>query len=46
MTKDEYISRIKRKYDYIDILDLEDTYEIAKRELFIALLYYYILLKL
>ena len=37
MTKDEYISRIKRKYDYIDILDLEDTYEIAKRELFIAL---------
>ena len=37
MTKDEYISKIKRKYSYIDILDLEETYEIAKRELFIAL---------
>ena len=37
MTKDEYISKIKRKYEYIDILDLEETYEIAKRELFITL---------
>lgn len=37
MTKDEYISRVLRKYPYINILDVDETYEIAKRELFITL---------
>ena len=37
MTKDDYISRIRRKYPYIHPMDLEETYEIAKRELFITL---------
>lgn len=37
MQKEEYISKILRKYPYIDIEDLEETYEIAKRELFITL---------
>ena len=37
MTKDEYITKIKRKKPYIDWEDLDETYEIAKRELFITL---------
>ncbi len=36
MTKEEYIQRIQRKYPYIEMFDLDDTYEIAKRELFIS----------
>lgn len=37
MTKQEYVSSCLRKYPYIDMFDLEETYEIAKRELFITL---------
>lgn len=37
MTKKEYVSKCSRKYPYIAVSDLEDTYEIAKRELFITL---------
>lgn len=37
MTKEMYINKCLRKYPYIDIMDLEETYEIAKRELFITL---------
>ena len=37
MTKQDYISKCLRKYPYIEHCDLEETYEIAKRELFITL---------
>lgn len=37
MTKEQYISKIKRQFSYITDEDLEETYEIAKRELFITL---------
>lgn len=37
MTKDEYIDRIKRQYNYISYEDLEETYEIAKFELLLTL---------
>ena len=37
MTKDTYINKVMRKYPYINPMDLEETYEIAKRELFITL---------
>lgn len=37
MQKEDYISRLQRKYPYLDIEDIEETYEIAKRELFITL---------
>lgn len=37
MTKQEYIQRCLRKFPYIDVMDLDETYEIAKRELFITL---------
>ena len=37
MTKQDYISKCLRKYPYIEHTDLEETYEIAKRELFITL---------
>lgn len=37
MTKDEYIDRVKRQYNYISYEDLEETYEIAKFELLLTL---------
>lgn len=37
MDKQDYISKCLRKYPYIEHADLEETYEIAKRELFITL---------
>lgn len=37
MEKSEYIAKCKRKYPYIEYEDLDETYEIAKRELFITL---------
>lgn len=37
MTKEEYMYKLSRKYPYIDSEDVEETYEIAKRELFISL---------
>lgn len=37
MKKNDYITKILRKYPYICQMDLEETYEIAKRELFITL---------
>lgn len=37
MTKEEYIRRAFRKYPYVEEEDKEETYEIAKRELFITL---------
>lgn len=37
MTKEEYKTKCLRKYPYLSDEDLEETYEIAKRELFITL---------
>lgn len=37
MTKNDYISKVVSKYPYIDSMDIEETFEIAKRELFITL---------
>lgn len=37
MQKEDYITRIKRQYPYIDNMDAEEVYEIAKRELFTTL---------
>ncbi len=37
MNKQDYINKIKRQYPYIEYEDIEETYEIAKRELLIAL---------
>lgn len=37
MTKEQYIAKVKRQYSYIEDEDLEEVYEIAKRELFITL---------
>lgn len=33
MTKDEYITYFKNKYDYLDIIDLEMTYKLAKERI-------------
>lgn len=40
MTKEQYIAKVKRQYDYIEDEDLDEIYEIAKRELFITLYSY------
>ena len=37
MTKEQYIVKIQNKYPYICNDDLDETYENAKRELFITL---------
>lgn len=37
MTKEQYIVKIQNKFPYICNDDLDETYEIAKRELFITL---------
>lgn len=37
MTKEDYITKCLRKHPYIEYEDIEETYEIAKRELFITL---------
>ena len=37
MTKEQYIVKIQQKFPYISNDDLDETYEIAKRELFITL---------
>lgn len=37
MTKQDYITKCLRKRPYISFEDLDETYEIAKRELFITL---------
>lgn len=37
MTKEQYVSRVLKKYNYLDIDEVEDIFETAKRELFITL---------
>ena len=37
MNKQDYINKIKRQYPYLEDEDIDETYEIAKRELFITL---------
>ena len=37
MVKQEYIDKIHRRYVYLEEWRIDDVYEIAKRELFIAL---------
>lgn len=37
MTKEQYMQKISRDYDYLENDVLEELYEIAKRELFITL---------